>query len=69
MSDTISLIPDSLIQFDTVRLNASDCARLRCSFWEDPTGIGHDGMPETICAPWNMIQTTMHLSIIWMAQP
>lgn len=51
MSDTISLIPDSLIQFDTVRLNASDCARLRCSFWEDPTGVGHDGSPETILRP------------------
>ena len=51
MSDTISLIPDSLIQFDTVRLNASDCARLRCSFWEDPTGVGHDGAPETVLRP------------------
>ncbi|MBB2166617.1 hypothetical protein HLH26_19225 [Gluconacetobacter sp. 1b LMG 1731] len=45
----ISLIPDSLIQFETITLNATECGRIRANFWEEPTGaVNGDGAPEFI---------------------
>lgn len=49
MPSLISLIPDSLIQFETIVLDATECGRIRANFWEESTGAANgNGAPEFV---------------------